>query len=139
MTPRRPDWWRRYLGAPYAMPGASLETGIDCWELYRLVMREDFGIEVTDFGPLYAGEDAMGQARRLIADNLAGWRKVEWEDGAGVLFLQFGIPSHIGIATATRGVLLHASQGKGVTTLDLGQRVNEGWKDRLVGCFVPLA
>lgn len=135
MKPLRPDWEYRYIGAPYVFHGASLVTGIDCWELYRLVQREDFGREVDDFGPLYAGEDGRARARRLIDVNLPGWRPVEWEEGAGVLFRAGGVPHHIGIATSQRGLLLHAHHDLGVTLLDLNQ--SPPWKARFDGCYVP--
>lgn len=135
MQPLRPDWEYRYLGAPYAMPGDSLVTGIDCWELYRLVQREDFGKLIDDFGELYHGENPKARARAAIAGHLPGWREVPWEEGAGVLFQFNGIPAHIGIATSQPGLVLHSHHAIGVTLLDLEQ--SPPWKARFVGCFVP--
>lgn len=135
MIPLRPEWEWRYIGAPYAFHGASLVTGIDCWELYALVQRDDFGRHVDDFGAHYAGADGRARARRLIEDNIGGWRPVEWEEGAGVLFRMGGVPAHIGIATSQRGLLLHAHHNTGVSLLDLEQ--SPPWKARFAGCYVP--
>lgn len=135
MRPLRPDWEYRYLGAPYALPGASLVTGIDCWELYRLVQREDFGQLIDDFGALYHGENPKQRARDAIAGKLPGWRQTDWEEGAGVLFRFAGIAAHIGIATSQPGLLLHSHHAAGVSLLDLEQ--SPPWKARFDGCYVP--
>jgi cell wall-associated NlpC family hydrolase len=143
MTPLRPNWWLAYCGAPYAFRGRDLATGIDCWGLFVLVQREAFGRIVDDFGEVYPPDRAEdpGDRRGLLAaasairDRLPAWRKVPWEEGAGALLLSRGRPLHVGVCTATRGIILHAHAATGVDLLDLKTSIK--WGDKLVGCYLP--
>lgn len=150
MTPLTgPEWWRAYAGGPYRFRGRDIATGIDCWGLYAHVMAADFGRPVNDFGALYAPDGAADPGNRrgldaaasAVADNVSGWRKLPgqtlaaWEEGAGCLFRVRGRPLHCGVATGTRGVLLHAHAEAGVDLLDL--RSNPKWMARLDGLYVP--
>jgi cell wall-associated NlpC family hydrolase len=136
VTPNGPQWWRDYAGAEYCFRGRDLDTGIDCWGLVVLVLRDVFGITVDDFGAVYARESGAGPAiRAAIAAELPGWREVEWEEGAVVLFREGGIPSHVGVALPKRGWVLHAHEDHDVTTFDAFATLK--WKGRFVGCFLP--
>jgi cell wall-associated NlpC family hydrolase len=137
MTPNGPEWWRDYSGAEYCFRGRRLDTGIDCWGLVVLVLRDVFGVVVDDFGQLYPHDGAAGgrQARAAITAELPAWREVPWEEGAVVLFREGGIPSHVGIALPKRGFVLHAHEDHDVTTFDAFSTLK--WKGRFVGCFLP--
>jgi cell wall-associated NlpC family hydrolase len=138
MKPHRPDWWRDYLGAPYRWRGRDPETGIDCWGLVVHALQHAFGVAVDDFGRLYPDDGAAGlrQARRAIADELPGWREVEWEEGAVVLFREkLAVPSHIGLALAKPGWILHASHTLAATTFDAFG--HPAWKADFVGAYLP--
>lgn len=132
MTPRRASWWTPYCGGPYRFRGRDIVNGIDCWGLYVLVMRLEFGRHVDDFGDLYASH---GEARDAIAGQIDGFRETTWEEGAGVLLNVGARPLHIGIATPTRGVILHAHESTGVDTVDVFKALR--WKGKYAGCYVP--
>lgn len=133
MTPRRPKWWRFYSGNPYKFRGTDLATGIGCWELDVLVLREEFGKHVNDHGEISTPTEAS--VRAAIAAELPAWREVGWEEGAVVLFREGGIPSHVGIALPQRGWVLHAHEDHDVTTFNAFGSLK--WKGRFVGCFLP--
>ncbi len=135
MTPRGPEWWLAYLGHDYLFRGRTLAGGIDCWGLVVVVLQDVFGIAVDDFGAMYAGDNGRHAARAVIAAERQGWREVEWEEGAVALLREGGAPSHVGICTATRGVILHAHHSCGVDMLDIERSIY--WKDRLVACYLP--
>jgi hypothetical protein len=140
LTPLRPEWWLAYVGGDYRWRGRDPgrgRAGVDCWGLYAHVLPHDFGRPVDDFGWAYPSGGAAGlfEARDRISIELPAWRPVEWEEGAGVLFEVKSCPVHIGIATHTPGVVLHAHSSVGVDLLDVPHSVK--WKDRFVGCFLP--
>lgn len=135
MTPARPEWWNAYIGGAYAFRGRCLAAGIDCWGLVVRVLADEFGLAVDDFGARYAGPEGRVAAKAAIAAELPGWREVTWEEGAVALMIEGGKPSHVGICTVTRGIVLHAHHSVGVNLLDIPRSVR--WKDRLVGCYLP--
>lgn len=144
MKPIRPGWWRAYPGGAYlwrgrepSRGGGCSGPGVDCWGLYAWVLPHDFGRPVNDFGWAYPadGDAGVAQARAFAAGEVTGWQAVAWEEGAAALFEQGGIPVHVGVCTAQRGVILHAHEDIGVDLLDINQSLK--WKGRFVGCFLP--
>lgn len=126
-----------FCGWPYLFRGRGPD-GIDCWGLDRLVKADVFGLDVGDFGEVYAeGSEraAIAAARGRIVHELPNWREVAWEEGATALFRVKGAPVHVGVCTPTVGVVLHAHASTGVTTLDVFRSLK--WKDRFEACYLP--
>lgn len=154
MRPDDPDWWRRFIDGRYLWRGRTPThaggEGVDCWGLGVWVAREHFGYAWQDHATAYPddGPEGRAQATSAMRANLSAWREVEWEEGAGVLFNVFGEPLHVGVATRSKGVVLHArgatfhpvtkrlvSPGI-VNLLDLNQ--SSQWGRRFAGCHLPV-
>jgi cell wall-associated NlpC family hydrolase len=99
-----------YIGIPFVDHGRD-ESGCDCWGLVRLVYRNEYGIELSDLGPLYQNtEDAAGMKQVFLAA-LPQWRQVEKPEIGDVVLLRImGNPIHVGIVIDD-GKMLHVEQG----------------------------
>jgi hypothetical protein len=109
-------WVSSYLGLPYAQNGRD-RSGIDCWGIVRLVLAEQAGLLLPDYGEV-DGLDLLAVARAMRQQSQAGpWQPVEriadrpfdvvWlravsRDGERLV----NLPSHCGIVTRP-GFMLH--------------------------------
>jgi len=101
-----PALWQDLLGEPYRHLGRG-EGGYDCYGVLFTIFRRR-AILIAD---LAYGEDKAEQAR-LLAAGLSAWRPCPVKPGAGLLFLEGGIPGHVGVAI-DEDRFIHASQALG--------------------------
>jgi cell wall-associated NlpC family hydrolase len=105
----------RFVGIPFLLKGTD-RTGIDCWNLHRLYMLEEHGVELPSFSDRYARTlDATERAHlaALIRGEASAWHEVpagQERTGDVVLFRILGEESHIG-TVVPGGRFLHARPG----------------------------
>ena len=96
-----------YVGMPYRDRG--------CWELVRLVYREQLGIDLPSYADEYAAvpEEDRAELGRLITEHRTDWYAIPPGDerpGDAILFKMLGEPSHIGVIVEP-GLFLHVRAG----------------------------
>ncbi len=121
----------KYVGIPFADHGREA-SGCDCWGLVRLFYREQFGVELSDLGPVYRDTMDAGGMRRVYADQLACWQPVEKpQPGDAVVLDVRGEPVHVGIVVDGRR-MLHVERGTDAVV----ERFDSAyWKNRLIGFY----
>lgn len=131
------SWSSDYIGLPYTDRGRD-RAGCDCWGLVRLVLREQWGIEVPSAHTDYADPDDRAAAHALFETYRGGaWLQVEPEAaraGDVVLLRRGRHACHVGILTAPR-VMLHIQRGidASIERLDgavWAQKVDSYWRHR---------
>ena len=103
----------RFVGIPYADKGRDPATGVDCWGLVALVMRELRGIILPSYAEEYVTAADRAAMARLIAGRLDAWSMIvagQEQPFDGVLMREGRFVRHIGIVTSP-GRLLHVSKG----------------------------
>jgi len=136
---RPPEWTSRYVGIPFRSHGRD-RSGCDCYGLVRLVLREQFGVEV----PSYAGDypDALERAevaaliaRRqcsFSAGDGGSWRAIAAPaPGAAIVLRIAGEPWHVGVVIAERW-FLHLRPG---TDSCLERYDSIRWRRRIGGFY----
>lgn len=129
-----PCWVRSYVGLPYIPRGRTLD-GVDCWGLFRLVQRDQYGIEVPSFADdvAYTRREDAHAVIKFLKEHKGGlgWHPIPIDnalEGDGILFRLFGGPMHVGTIVA-RNTVLHIDEG----TASVAEPFNETlWKHRIV-------
>ena len=136
-----PIWVERYIGIPFAAYGRD-HQGCDCWGLLRLVLREQFGIEIPSFDGstwrcgLSREENDLQRAEleSLMAANVSPWRRVDpgsERGGHGILLRQLGRPIHVGVVVAPRW-MLHIEQGANAVLTEYDGPL---WRRKIAGFY----
>jgi cell wall-associated NlpC family hydrolase len=126
-------WVKKYIGIPFVSNGRTLE-GCDCYGLVRLVLRNEYGIELPSLSNDYTDALIISETARLFAEKrpvLASEKLPAPEEKAVVVITEHGRPAHIGIV-AGNGYILHT----GVKTGSVCQRVTHpGLHGRIEGYY----
>jgi len=122
----------KYIGAPFAELGRDLATGVDCYGLLLLIMRER-GVDLPD--PEYKS-DWAANGGNLFIENYADYATEVSEDDlvpGDVILLKGieGVASHIAIYIGS-GQFIHSSRGIGVTK---GRLSSKQMRRRIVGFY----
>jgi len=127
------EWVKKYIGIPFISNGRTTD-GCDCYGLVRLVLRNEYGIELPELSDNYADAMNVRETARLFAENLPVLtaEKIDApEEKAVVVITEHGAAAHIGIA-AGGGYILHA----GVKTGSVCQReTHPGLRGRIEGYY----
>jgi cell wall-associated NlpC family hydrolase len=131
-----PAWVAGYVGLPYKKLGRS-RHGVDCWGLVRLVLVEQFGQDLPEYGEV--GE-APTQTRKAISDFIVarrdeGWQEIpagEEQPGDVALLRAFGVPFHVGVVLGG-GLMLHAEAG--ADSCWDSYQTSFKWHDRVLGFY----
>jgi cell wall-associated NlpC family hydrolase len=121
-----PVWVAQYIGLPWRKLGRAAfdwrhrrfhpeSAGVDCWGLVRLVLKEEFGIEVPEYAGtgLYDTAAERAELGQIISGGRGPWREVtrgHEEPGDGILLRMLGHPIHCGLVAAV-GWMLHIEEG----------------------------
>ena len=110
----REHHWSDLVGSPWELGGADPDTGIDCWELVRLVCGRR-GIAVPKIEPGdYQSRQAIG------APDLSGWTEIpaaEKRPGDVAAYSLSGrVVDHVGVYVGS-GRVLHSRADSGVVAL----------------------
>lgn len=126
-----PDWIMNYIGCPFKTRGRD-RNGLDCWGLVRLVLKEQFGIEVPSYAADYYSVLNEQHISHLIRTHLGFWQPVyPSQPGDCILFRINKQPSHIGIVVADNW-MLHILNDD-VVSLDRFDSLR--WKRRIFGFY----
>lgn len=130
----RTPWWNEYVGLPFADKGRTRE-GCDCWGLVRLVLHEQFGIDLPSYTDDYTSTADNAGIAGAIDSNMAGWRIVppgEAREGDVALFRIGGLPLHVGVVIGDVRYMLHVCMGIDACT---EQYRAPRWLSRLEGVY----
>lgn len=94
------NWIEKYVGIPFVDGGREI-SGLDCWGLVRLVLKNECNVDVPSYGEISA--DELSQVAREVASECS---KEPWHPVAGKP-LMFDVavmhrrksPVHVGIMT----------------------------------------
>jgi cell wall-associated NlpC family hydrolase len=112
-------WAEKYIGIPFVSNGRTME-GCDCYGLARLVLRNEYGVELPELSGDYGNALNAAETARLFAEKrpvLAAEKLPGPQEGAVAVITERGRPCHLGIA-AGGGFVLHT----GVKTGSVCQR-----------------
>lgn len=124
------DWVYDYIGLQYKDQGRD-RTGLDCWGLVRLVLFEQFDIDLPSYTEEYEDPKTMEKAIEEHTKDLP-FEKVETgELGDVVVLRQFGNNSHVGLFVGDNKIM-HVQKGIGSVLAD----VNDArWRRRIIGIY----
>jgi len=126
-------WVKKYVGIPFVSNGRTL-AGCDCYGLVRLVLRNEYGIDLPELSDNYADALNVKETARLFAENLpvlAGQKIPAPQERAVVIITEHGIAAHVGIV-AGGGYILHT----GIKTGSICQReTHPGLRGRIEGYY----
>lgn len=115
MQPLDESHYQDLLGAPWALGGSDPSSGIDCWQLVRLVC-ERRGILVPDLSNVTDYKTAQAVAE----NDLGGWHRVkpgkEQPGDVAAYSLAGSVIDHVGLLLPD-GNILHARDKSGVVAL----------------------
>lgn len=127
------SWASHYVGIPYADISEPPENGADCFQLVRVVLKEQFRIEIPSLR-YPKSEHSPADFERFLAQYEAfhkDWHKVEQpQEGDLILILRDKMPSHVGIVIDSQR-FLHTTPATGAVV----ERLNDSWVRRLYGYF----
>jgi len=125
---------RKYVGIPFKPRGRD-RTGCDCWGIFRLFYKDEFGIELPSYVNDYESIDNHKKIYSLISKGTEEkWKQIELgkeQFGDGILFRIMGYPMHVGIIIKKR-LFLHVFKG---TDSVLEYYDNLIWRKRIAGIF----
>ncbi|MDR1836410.1 MAG: C40 family peptidase [Treponema sp.] len=126
-------WVKKYVGIPFVSNGRTL-SGCDCYGLVRLVLRNEYGIDLPELSNDYADALNVKETMRLFAEHrpvLAGEKIDAPEEKAVAVITEHGVAAHIGVV-AGDGYILHT----GVKTGSVCQReTHPGLRGRIEGYY----
>jgi len=127
------EWVKNYIGIPFVSNG-RVKEGCDCYGLVRLVLRNEYGIELPELSGNYADALNVEETARLFAEHrpvLAAKKINAPEEKAVAVITEHGEAAHVGIA-AGGGYILHT----GIKTGSVCQReTHPGLRGRIEGYY----
>ncbi len=129
-----PPWTADYVGLPFKAGGRD-RTGLDCYGLFALVLREQFGKEIPAYDGFGFNQGCDRAAlAAFIEAHREDWTEVppgEERPGDGILLRLLGHPIHVGVVIG-KGWMLHVEDG-----IDACLERYDGprWSRRVMGCY----
>ena len=125
--------WSTYQGLPFADRGRD-EAGVDCWGLYRLILRRECGIDLPSFAGDYVSTLERAAISAIIDGEKQGatWRPVTTPRAFDLVLFRVGrTASHVACAVS-RDRMLHVHAGHRSAIVPTGHPL---WRQRLVGVY----
>ena len=104
-----PAWVSNYIGIPFVSGGREIDSGLDCYGLFRLIQNIHYGKNIPDLSGAYDNANNFEQTKEVFTKHqpiIAGIQIKEPEDGCAVVLRYGGHPLHIG--TYIAGHILHS-------------------------------
>lgn len=128
-----PFWAGHYIGLPFKERGRD-SAGLDCWGLVRLVLQEQFDIQVPSYTHCYASSIDQAQLGPLVRRESLNWKVIQAAEvrcGDVVILRMRGEPMHVGLVLGDQQ-MLHIERGINSVIERYGSL---RWKNRIVGFF----
>jgi cell wall-associated NlpC family hydrolase len=130
-----PDWARRYVGIPWKDSGRDA-LGSDCFGLVRLVLLEQFRVDLPSYVGAYVSAHEREEVSSLIAGHVATdgcWMPVAMpRAGDGIVLRILNRPWHVGLMVSPHA-FLHVQETQGYSTIE---RLDDSrWARRIVGFY----
>ena len=126
-------WVKKYIGIPFSSNGRTM-GGCDCYGLARLVLHNEYGVNLPELSDDYSDALNTAETARLFAERLpvlAAEKLDAPQEGSVVVITEHGVPAHIGVA-AGGGYILHT----GIKTGSVCQReTHPGLRGRIAGYY----
>jgi len=98
-------WAERYVGLPFKDFGRGF-SGVDCWGLVRLVLKNECNVEVPSYGEISARDLVRVTSTIASESNCDPWRPVDHGELQPFdVALMRGKPLHVGIMASATQVL----------------------------------
>lgn len=127
------SWSNAYVGLPQLDHGRD-RGGVDCWGLFRLIYREQLGIELPSYAGDYVDPQEHAEVSRIVnAEETTGvWRPVAGVAPFDLLLFRRGrYRSHIGCAVDGRRMIhVQGEDGSKLEPYRTGR-----WEHRFAGAF----
>ncbi|MCL2762236.1 MAG: NlpC/P60 family protein [Treponema sp.] len=127
------QWVRKYIGIPFVSNGRTMQ-GCDCYGLVRLVLQNEYGIELPELSDNYTDALNCEQTARLFAEKLPVLTAAQIpapEEKAVAVITENGRPCHIGIVAGNR-YILHANRKTGTVCQ---RETHPGLQGRIEGYY----
>jgi len=108
------EWVKKYIGIPFVSNGRTM-NGCDCYGLIRLVLLNEYGIELPELSDNYNDARNVNETAKLFTENipvLTSEKLSKPQEKAVAVITEYGKPCHVGIA-AGGGFILHTSAKTG--------------------------
>lgn len=128
-----PFWAGHYIGLPFKSRGRTT-AGLDCWGLVRLVLHEQFDIQVPSYVYRYSSTDTAHDIAPLIQHEKTKWKSINRTDlecGDVLILRMQGVPMHVGLVLDHQ-FMLHIERGINSVIERYDTR---RWADRLIGIY----
>lgn len=106
-----PAWVNNYIGLPYKSYGKD-KSGIDCYNLVRLVYKEQFNIDIPYYKDIgYESRKDSKKIAEFMEKESKKWNKTDIiRPGTVIMFRVMGYPTHVGVAVSDK-YMLHIEEG----------------------------
>jgi cell wall-associated NlpC family hydrolase len=129
-----PAWAARYVGRPFADGGRDLD-GVDCWGLVRLILREQYSLELPSYAGAYPSASERSEVSTLVAASVPelGWipARPPYLAGDGVVLRVENRPWHVGLMLNDDDFIHVMPSGTSLIESITGLR----WGRRIVGVY----
>ena len=127
-----PTWAAAYVGLPFLDQGRNRE-GVDCFGLVRLVLAEQFSVELPSYTERYASATERDEvaALLLVGVDESGWYPVSaMRAGDGLVLRIRDQPWHVGLVLDAEH-FLHILDDGGLSRIE---RIDH-WVPRILGVY----
>ncbi len=128
-------WVNSYIGIPYLVGGTSREEGLDCWGLFRLIQKEQFGrdlpiVDIEKYSSFVAASVLQNHEERN------NWEHTQKQENGGAALMQhMRHPTHVGVIVADEGLrgIVHTNAAVGCIFTKMDELQYSMW--RLTGIY----
>ncbi len=113
---------KKFIGVPF--------EELNCWDLFRAMYVELFGVFLPDFDGEYSCAVARKETSKIFERETEKWISIpagEEKFGDAVVLYILGLPCHIGFVTEN-GFMIHSQEG--TASSHESYRDSIGWKSR---------
>ena len=126
-------WVGKYVGIPFVSNGRTMK-GCDCYGLVRLVLHNEYGIDLPELSDNYNDAQNVNDTARLFAEHrpvILAEKLSAPQEKALIVLTEHGAAAHVGIV-AGNGYVLHT----GFKTGSICQRESHpGIRSRIEGYY----
>lgn len=110
--------YTKYLFYKYEANARGANGKVDCYGLFLLIQRNEFGRELPDFNTYQGTQSCRNKTLKDSLLNFPARRAYAAVEGYGVVMESGGVDSHIGVYIGDNKVI-HCSEKRGVVIEDI--------------------